>query len=619
MALKTANNPVREKMVKALAFQKAGEIEKAQRLYKQVLKKAPNQPDANHLLGVCYRQLGYPKRAIEYIQKAINQANDRAPFYANLARAMSDIPNSDTKSILAMTQKALSLDPTLLEARNLHAISLSRLEMKEEAETIFQQLIVEYPNYTEAYRNYGIMLRDNKDFDKAATFFFKCTKLEPDNPENHVQRIRALLEISDFETAQREVEAALERLPGNGDLLHELARLMFKIGESVRGLEAAEAAVKADPNNKHKLVTLGVIQHGLCKYEDAIRSFNRALDASQTPLPAAEWNLSLAYLGSGQLAEGWDRHGARFFEGHTTVLNRKFEKPQWDGSDISDKTILVWNDQGVGDALRMGTMIPEIIAKAGHVIIEVSEKLIPPFRDSFADATTRLATFETGTLRATSDDYDCHISMADLARFFRRDVESFKRAKHPVYKVSQSRVREFYDRIPDAGTKPIVGVSWRSRNLAAHRAKNYLSAPDFAPIVEVQDVIFLNLQYLAIAKEIRFLQEARHANLIHFNDVDQFNNLQDAAALANCCDLIISANTSVAEMAGCQNIPCWTFGDPASHFQLGQDTPPWYNHMTYTVLQPGHYVVELVPELIERLEAWKETFDPAPRMKRVGL
>ena len=159
-------NLLLEKMKKALALQQAGEVEKAQRIYKLVVKKAPNSPDANHLLGVSYRQLGDPKQAFDYIRKAIELAPDRAPYYANLARTMSDLAGTEPESILAVTEKALSLDPNLVEALNLKAISLSRLDRKPEAEEIFQFLIVKCPDFPDPYRNYGILLRDNKVYDK---------------------------------------------------------------------------------------------------------------------------------------------------------------------------------------------------------------------------------------------------------------------------------------------------------------------------------------------------------------------------------------------------------------------------------------------------------------------
>ena len=619
MAVTQSANPILERMQKALALQKAGEVEKAQRLYKQVLKKAPNNPDANHLLGVCYRQLGHPKRALQYIQKAISLANDRAPFYANLARAMSDIPNSDTESVLALTQQALNMDPTLIEAQNLQAVCLSKLDMKLEAEAMFQQLIVQNPNYMEAYRNYGMLLRDNKDFDKAVAFFNKCVQLDPDNASHYVERARARLEANQLDASHQELTEALERFPRNGILHHEFSRLCFKQGNSADGEASARFALELAPDDHHRMVTLGVILHGIGEYSQAIQLFKRAMVKSKAPLPAAEWNMALSHLGNGDLTEGWAHYHARFFEGHTSVLLRKFDKPVWDGSPIGDKTLLVWADQGVGDALRCGTLIPEVFDKAGKVIIETSQKLVPIFEASFPEAVVRIATFEGGTMNPTADDYDFQISMSDLAPRLRPTIASFKRAKHPVYKVPDDLVQQYYGRIPDADKKPVVGVSWRSRNLAAHRAKSYLSAPDFSPIVEVEDVIFLNLQYQALEKEVRFMQEAKKANFIHFDEVDQFNDLVGAAALARCCDLIISANTSVAEMAGCQNIPCWTFGEPASHFLLGQEIPPWYDNMTYSVIHPGHYVSEIVPELVERLESWKTSWKPDERLKRIGL
>ena len=60
MATQTAPNPLREKLVKGRSYHQSGEIEKAQRCYKLVLKKAPTNPDALNLLGVTYRQLGSP-------------------------------------------------------------------------------------------------------------------------------------------------------------------------------------------------------------------------------------------------------------------------------------------------------------------------------------------------------------------------------------------------------------------------------------------------------------------------------------------------------------------------------------------------------------------------------
>ncbi|MBD3756351.1 MAG: tetratricopeptide repeat protein, partial [Gammaproteobacteria bacterium] len=116
MAPKTAANPMMEKMHKALAYQKAGEFAKAQKIYKLVLKKLPDNADANHLLGVTYRQLGDPETAIKYIEKAIKLSPGQGVFYSNLARAHSDIPASGPEAILENAEKALLLNPNIVEA-----------------------------------------------------------------------------------------------------------------------------------------------------------------------------------------------------------------------------------------------------------------------------------------------------------------------------------------------------------------------------------------------------------------------------------------------------------------------------------------------------------------------
>lgn len=620
MNVKSAAAGTLETLRKALALQQAGEIEKAQRLYKAVLKKNPSSADANNLLGVTYRQLGFPKRAVEFIRKAIAIAPDRGAYYANLARALSDLPETRPDEILVVADKALSFSPNLPEARNMRAISLTKLGREDEAEAELLKLISDQPAYADAYRNYGVILRDREDHHKALEFFIAAVQLDPGNSEAWVQRARARFELQQFSESEPELLAAHKLFPENSDISHELARLYFKSGDAHLGLPFAEAAVAAQPNNPGRLVTLGVIYQAMRRSKEAIDALAKARANWAEDIPTAEWNMSLAYLGLGNLELGWKLAKARFRTGLSSTLCRKFEKPEWDGSDLTGKTIMLWNDQGVGDAIRSGTMVPEIIARAGHVIIELSQKLLAPFERSFPEATVRLATFEAITLNATQHDYDYQICLSDLAHFLRPTFEDFKKAQHPVYRIDVERAREFHARIPDARQKPVVGVSWRSRNLAPARAKSYLSVPEFSPIVETPGITFVNLQYISIEKELDFLIKGRGANFLPFEDVDQFNNLVDAAALASCCDLIITANTSVSDIAGSHALPCWAFGQDQPHFLFGLEVSPWYPHFSYTVVPQGEPVVSLVPELVQRLETWRDTqWDPATRLARLGL
>lgn len=621
MALKQATqSPLMQKMQKALALQKAGEIEQAQRIYKSVLKKNPKSPDANHLLGVCYRQTGQPRKALEYIRKAIDLAPDRAPFYANLARSLSDIPNMDPESVLAAAEKALSLNDSLMEALNLKAISLSHLDRKAEAEVIFRELITKHPNFYDAYRNYGIMLRDNKDFDKAVLFFHKCVQLDPRQVESYIQRARARFETEDFETSTEELKVALQRFPDNAELLHEVARLNFKTGESLEGLPFAEKAMALDPTDYHKMVTLGVLYHSLGRFNDAVTTLDKALETVGSELPTATWNKALALLAAGRLQEGWQLHKARFGDKASPSVNRQFKAPHWDGTPLNGRTIMVWNDQGIGDALRNASMIHELIERNdGKVIVESPAKLLDLYKRSFEGAVVRRGQYDQLTLEAQNEDYDIQCCLTDLPEFLRPSAQDFKKGRMPYLAFNRDRARELHERLDNPEGKPLVGIAWRSGNLAAWRKRWYLSITEFKPILETPDAIFVNLQYSSLDKEITWVRDGLGIDLRHFQDLDLRDDLDGAAALTACMDLVISANTSVADLAGALDVPCWRYGSVHSVVLVGQKNPPWYPSMTYYRIRPDQRAVDIVPQLASDLKTWLKAPDLTRRKKRLHL
>ena len=618
MDSQAAANPLREKLVKGVGYQKTGAFEKAQRCYKSVLKKAPNNPDALHLLGVTYRQMGNPKRALEYIQKAINQNPKQSAFYANLARAMMDV-GTDPDSLLAVAEKALTLNPQEREAINIKGIALTKLGQHSDAELIFQKLIVADPNYIEAYQNYGTLLIEAEKSDKAVPFFGKAILLNPDNPNNYVQRARCRLVNKEFEQSQYELTEALALFPGNSEVLHEAARLLFTMNETKLAVGYAQQAVDSDPRNVHKWVTLGVNQLMMGDNPIALETLKAAKRLAPAELKSVDWNLSLAHLANGDLATGWDLHKLRFQDPAAKVMRRTFEVPAWEGEDISDKTVLVWADQGLGDALKAGTMVPDLMARAKKVIVELSDKGAKLFQYSFPDANCRAAQMNR-QLEATAHDYDVHANITDLASFFRRDLESYRKVNYPVFSFEKERARGYLSRLKGHNEKPVIGMSWRSGNLAVNRARFYLSSVAYAPILESRDAIFVNLQYKTTDKELAYLNTKFDGKFNNFEDVDLFDDLLGVAALTACCDLVVSANTSVADMAGVLDIPAVRFGQHEPPLTLGQDTVvPWYPSMIYRHPYLDKPCSDFVPEIIAEIDRQLADWTPERRNTRLDL
>ena len=98
----------------AINFQRDGEEEKAEAIYREVLKIDPSHVDAMHLLGLVFQSKGRNKEAIEIIGKAIIQSPDVAEFHSNIAA--SQLALGLPKSAARHAKKAVELNFNLGEA-----------------------------------------------------------------------------------------------------------------------------------------------------------------------------------------------------------------------------------------------------------------------------------------------------------------------------------------------------------------------------------------------------------------------------------------------------------------------------------------------------------------------
>lgn len=74
----------------AVALHQRGEIDRAEALYRKVLRARPGEANALHLLGVALRQKGDLVGALTYLDRAVAAQPDNALFRANRGAALAD-------------------------------------------------------------------------------------------------------------------------------------------------------------------------------------------------------------------------------------------------------------------------------------------------------------------------------------------------------------------------------------------------------------------------------------------------------------------------------------------------------------------------------------------------
>ena len=124
---------------------------------------------------------------------------------------------------------------------------------------------------------------------------------------------------------------------------------------------------------------------------------------------------------------------------------------------------------------------------------------------------------------------------------------------------------------------PKIGLSWRSRSNGRLRSQFYASVADLEPIVRIPGVTFVNLQYDDCAVELLEIRERFGVTVHAFDDLDLFDDLDGAAALTAALDFVISANTSVATIAGGLGVPAVEFcGRPIAERYPIAGRDPWF-------------------------------------------
>jgi len=163
---------------------------------------------------------------------------------------------------------------------------------------------------------------------------------------------------------------------------------------------------------------LGLALQSVDDVDGAIGAFRRAI-ALQPGFQQARWNLALALLLVGQYAEGWREYESRFALSELGKDRHVFAGRAWDGEGPQGRTLLLYTEQGLGDALQFARFVIPLATAGARCIVYCPEPLVP-----------LLATIP-GVAHAISDQarlprYDAHLPLLSLPRLLGTTVDAIR-------------------------------------------------------------------------------------------------------------------------------------------------------------------------------------------------
>lgn len=259
----------------ALRHHQSGDLDAAERLYRQILQTDPHHADALHFLGVLAHQRGRNDVAVELLSQAITH-NDRVPaFHNNFGNVLRALGRLD--EAVAAYQRALSLKPDHAEAYGNLGGALQEQGRLDQAVGAYRRALALKPAYPEVHNNLGNTLQAQGKWDAAAAAYGQALTHRPRFAAAHSNLGNVYKARGKLEDAAACYRQALSLEPDYAPAHYNLGLVLLEqeaLQEALACFERA-LALKPDYVDAHSGLGHALRQQG--RPDDALAAYQRAL------------------------------------------------------------------------------------------------------------------------------------------------------------------------------------------------------------------------------------------------------------------------------------------------------------------------------------------------------
>ena len=414
---------------------------------------------------------------------------------------------------------------------------------------------------------------DDKNYSKGRKLALQYLDVHRDNAELLFEAARCEYFDGNFDLARTWLSKLLNLYPEQPFALNLLGLIAAReYGDLDAGEHLIRRALITAPGFSSAWSNLGWIASERGQIEEALLIFDRVLDNdggdSETRLMRAYANLKHGYFSAGW-GDFWSRHASPL------ALSPKHSFPGLPAEKSPEGlSLLVYEEQGLGDQIMFSSCIPDLVASGALVTIQCDNQLKALFSRSFSSCRV-IATHET-----VPDDIDYQLAIGSLPAMYRNRPEDF-----PVHKgflhVDSERVAHWRNKLQSLGPGPYVGISWRGGVKATRQQLRSIPLVDWAPVLAGAGQ-FVSLQY-GDSSEV---ERVGRSNLYHWPEA--IENYDDTAALVFALDMVVSVCTAVVHLAGAlgKQVYVLTPSQPEWRYLYQGEKMPWYPSVR--LIRQGH-------------------------------
>ena len=422
--------------------------------------------------------------------------------------------------------KAIKIGPPRISMYINQGAALKHLDQHDGAIKAYNKALKIDKHSVDALFNKGCVLQAQNKFDKAKDLYLKALSINSNNAEIWINLGAVEKELGDNKRAIYSFEKAGELNPKLGAVYSNIGAILFEEGLEKTGLKLVEKAIELEPKNSKYL-----------------------------------YDMSTFWLARGDLERGWKDYEKRFLHSKISKGRRPPPPPPyWEGQDLTelkDKNILFWTEQGLGEELISSSIIPKLIKKGLKFSIECTSKLVPILSKTYPQINFYSWEEHEELIRNKKDEIDYQYPLLSVLKFFFKQHEQINYGRtllKPDIKKTNI-LRKKYKEL--AQGRRIVGISWKSTSMTFGINKT-IPLKEWDSIINRKDIFCVNLQYGECQKEINSFNNKFGSDIYFDNSIKPLEELETAFAQIAAMDLVISISNSNIHFAGSMGIPAFS-------------------------------------------------------------
>jgi len=604
----------------AISYHQAGDFQRAECSYREILQIDPNNFYAWHYLGLLYFQLKKLDSAIDSLQKAIKSKPDDSHVYYNLGMVYQesgkleeaiteyqkalqfDSLNTDayvnlgniykkkglTDLAVSHYQKAIYLNPDHMQAYYNLGYLFQEEHRYDDAIAYYQKTLQLDPNLFAVYYNLGYIYHQRKQFDEAINCYMKTLQLNPDMADAYRNLGLAFYDKEEFDESIIYYQKALRLNPDFIDAYNNLGAIYQEQGNYHEAIIYYQKALELNPNVATAYSNLGNAFYSVGNDQEALIYFRKAL-LLNAHYVEAHANMSHVLLSQGNFHEGWKEYEWRLLKKESR--SKIFLQPVWDGLPLQNKTLLVYAEQGIGDEIMFASCLPDVISMTDLCTVECDKRLIPLFTRSFHQCSIAGRIDYSNTDSPGPPLADLKIAIGSLPKLFRPDSKGFPQQKSYLIPDDQ-KVKKWIMRFSEIKARVKIGISWRGGSTPNVIRVRSTKLMQWAGLFSIPEIAFINLQYGDCSEELTNIEERLGVRIHTWEDTDPLKDLDDFAAEIAALDLVVSVDNATVHMAGALGVQAWVLLPYVCEWRWMKqvEDTPWYPTLRlYRQIIPGEW------------------------------